>query len=103
MSEVAIFRLTIPESFIKGVVIPATNEHLEENLTLHEFYVWLGCQFFMACYEGVSTVRDWWSNEPVSMWEGAPFRLNDFIDAQRFLNITQALRYTNKPPPNFVD
>ena len=103
MSEFAIFRLTVPESFIKGVMIPATNEHLEENLTLHEFYVWLGCRFFMACYEGVSTVRDWWSNEPVSMWEGAPFRLNDFIDAGHFLNITQVLRYTNKPPPNFVD
>ena len=103
MSEFSIFRLTFPESFIKDVVIPSTNVHLDEKLTLPEFYVWLGCRFFMACFEGVSRLKDWWSSDPVSMWEGAPFRLNDFIDGQRFLDINQALRYTDKPPPTFLD
>lgn len=51
----------------------------------------LDAGFFMACFEGVETVREWCSIEPPSMWEGAPFRLNDFIDVQRFLDITQAL------------
>jgi len=54
MTEFSIFRLAFPESFITDVVIPATNQHLTEKLTLHEFYVWLGCRFFMACYEGGS-------------------------------------------------
>ena len=51
----------------------------------------LDAGFFMACFEGVETVREWCSIEPPSMWEGAPFRLNDFIDVQCFLDITQAL------------
>ena len=103
MTEFAIFRLVFPEQFIKDVVIPSTNNHLQEQLTLPEFYVWLGCRFFMACFEGVPTVREWWSRDPPTMWEGAPFRLNDFIEWQHFLDITQALRYTNKPPPEFED
>ena len=76
MTELAIFRMTFPEQYIKSVVIPATNAHLPgERLTLNEFYVWLGCRFFMACFVGEFETRAWWSKKPVSLWEGAPFRL----------------------------
>ena len=89
MSEFALFRLTFPEEFIKTVVIPATNQHKEgEQLTLNEFYVWLGCRFFMACFIGEYNAQAWWSSKPVSLWEGAPHRLNEFIDRERFEGIT---------------
>ena len=76
MTELAIFRMTFPEEYIKSVMIPATNAHLPgEKLTLNEFYVWLGCRFFMACFVGEFEMRAWWSKKSVSLWEGALFRL----------------------------
>jgi hypothetical protein len=35
---------------IKDFVLVETNKHLDEKLTLSEFYKWLGCMFYMACY-----------------------------------------------------
>ena len=53
MSEFALFHLTFPEEFIKTVIILATNQHLKgDKLTLGEFYVWLGCRFFMLKHGG---------------------------------------------------
>ena len=104
MSEFAIFRLTFPEEYIRSVIIPATNIVLEgEQLTLREFYVWLGCRFFIACHVGEYDTRAWWSKKPPSRWEGAPHRLNDIIERNRFEDITRSLRLTNIPPPTFLD
>lgn len=50
MSEFAIFRLTFLKSFIKDVLIPSTNEHLNEKIMLPKFYVWLGCRFFHGMF-----------------------------------------------------
>ncbi len=81
MTEFAVFRMCFPEDYLKTVVIPATNAHLPgDSLTLNELYVWLGCRFFMACYVGDFEMRTWWSKKQVSLWEGAPHRLYDFID-----------------------
>ena len=78
--------------------------HLEgERLSLQEFYVYLGCRFYTACFEGISDVRDWWSRDEINMFEGAPFRLNEYMSIDRFKAITTALRYTDKEPPSFVD
>jgi hypothetical protein len=53
MTEFAIFCMTFPEDYLKNVVIPATNAHIEgDALTLRELYVWLGCHFFMASFVG---------------------------------------------------
>ncbi len=44
MEEFAVFRLYFPEAYIKATIIPMTNTHLKgDQLTLQEFYVWLGC------------------------------------------------------------
>ena len=54
MDVLAVFRMCMPERYIREVCIPATNVHIVgERLTLPEFYRWLGCCFFMACFVGV--------------------------------------------------
>ena len=53
MNELDIFRMCFPEKFVLNVIIPETNKNLGTPMTLQEFYVWLGCIFFMACYQGV--------------------------------------------------
>ena len=57
----------------------------------------------MACFEGISDRRLWWSSKPISIEEGAPFRLQDYISLRRFNAITTAIRYTDKHPPSFLD
>lgn len=105
MDKLALFRMCFPEEWVIGSLIPATNRELGRMapLTLSEFYVWLGCHFFMCCYEGVSDRRMWWSAKPVSIDRGAPFRLNEFMSSLRFKEVTAAMRYTNLDPPPFVD
>ncbi len=68
MTEFAIFQLAFPEEYIKTVIIQATNKHLPgESLTLKEFYVWLGCRFFMACYDGDFESCAWWSKKAITV------------------------------------
>ena len=57
----------------------------------------------MACFEGISDRRLWWSPRPLSIQEVAPFRLQKYIDLRRFISITSAMRFTNKPSPSFLD
>ena len=100
MDEFALFRMCFPEDWVKNTLRPATNKEIEgDHLTLSEFYVYLGCHFFMACFEGISDRRLWWSSKPITITEGAPFRLKQYISLRRFNTITAAIRYTNKPPP----
>jgi len=103
MSELDLFRMTFPEFFILKVIIPATNHRLATHMTLQEFYVWLGCNFFTACFPGIANLEDWWSTKPISMWEGAPFRLNKYMAKARFLQITAAVSFTNREHPTFLD
>ncbi|KAL7525460.1 hypothetical protein ACHAXR_001013, partial [Thalassiosira sp. AJA248-18] len=92
------------EKWVLEAVIPATNKEIEGDiLTLQEFYVYLGCHIFMACFEGISDRRLWWSSKPISIKEGAPFRLHEYMSLRRFNAITSAMRYTNKVPPEFED
>ena len=105
MEELALFRMCFPEQWVKEVLIPTTNKQITSGneLTLSEFYRYLGCHFYMACFEGVSDRRMWWSSKPVSMGGGAPFRLTEFMSLRRFNEITSCIRYTDRPPPAFVD
>jgi hypothetical protein len=101
MDELTLFRMCFPEEYIINIVIPETNKHLTTKLTLQEFYVWLGCYFFMACFNGIPDREMWWSTTPISKFEGAPFRLNEYISRNRFLEITYHIRYTSKEEPLF--
>jgi hypothetical protein len=80
MNELALFRMCFPEDWVRYTVLPATNEEIEgESLTLREFYVFLGCRFFMAYFEGISDRRLWWSSKPILMETGAPYRLQEYM------------------------
>jgi hypothetical protein len=98
-NEFGLFRMCFPEDYIRDVVIPTTNKDLGKKMTLQEFYVWLGCMFFMACYEGVPNWELWWSTKAIDMFDGAPFQLNAFMTKKCFLKITYAIQYTNKAAP----
>ena len=72
-------------------------------MDLQEFYVFLGCHFFMACFEGISDRRDWWSKQTINMFAGAPFRLSEYMSFNRFAVIAKSMTYTDKDSPNFLD
>ena len=58
MSELDLFRMCFPEQFISDVVIPETNRSIKgEKMDLQEFYVYLGCHFFMACFKRITDRR----------------------------------------------
>ena len=68
MTELYIFTMTFPDQWVRDVFIPATNEEISgDDITMQEFYVYLGCHFFMACFEGISDQRLSWSPKLVSI------------------------------------
>jgi len=100
--------MCFPDKFVDEVILPATNVHLFPHLTMQEFYKWLVCYFIMSCFQGIEDRDEWWSPKPVSMFEGAPFRLNQYMSRKHFTNITCKIRFTNKEQPTvasdgFVD
>ena len=56
----------------------------------------------MATTEG--NKRDnFWNSKPISIFSGAPFRLNQYMSGRRFKSILTALRLTSSAPPSFQD
>ncbi|KAL7490171.1 hypothetical protein ACHAW6_016098 [Cyclotella cf. meneghiniana] len=74
-----------------------------EPLQLSEFYKWLRCRIFMACFIGLSDYRKWWSSKPIDLFEGALFRLNSYMSLIHFKSIDGAIHYTDKLCPEFQD
>ena len=97
--ELRLFRMCFPEQWIIDVLIPTTNKQLVDKLSLHEFYVFLGIIFYMACFNGIEERELWWSTKPVDMFSGAPFRFNQFMTYRRFRDIMSCIRYNNKDAP----
>ena len=79
MNELDLFRMCFPEQFVIDVIIPQTNQNLGMPINLQEFYVWLGCIFYMACRQGIVDCDKWWSSDPINLFLGAPFRLNAYM------------------------
>ena len=70
MDELALFWMCFPEQWVKDVLIPATNNEIEgDALTISELYVYLGCHFFVAYFEGISNRRLLWSSKPITIEE----------------------------------
>ena len=63
-----------------------------------EFYKWLGCHFFMACFQGIQDCKEWWLTATISMFFGAPFHLNEFMMGFCFKEILAVLTFTDVPP-----
>ena len=59
MSEFDLFRMCFPDNFIWEVVVPMMNKYIEgPNMTLQDFYVLLGCHFFVAVFEGIENKQN---------------------------------------------
>ena len=72
--------------------------------SLQEFYVWMGCMSFMACFPGMPDQEQCWSTAPIKMFNGAQFCLIEFMSKKRYLDITYTIKYTNlKYPTQFQD
>ncbi len=67
MSELNLFRMCFPEKYIAKVIIPKMNKDLTKMIDLQEFYVSLGCIFFMLCFEGINNRANWWSTASIDM------------------------------------
>ena len=93
--------MCFPEEWLVNVCIPMTNKGLAKKVDLQEFYVFLGCIFFMSCYQGIPDREMWWSTKPIDMFDGAPFRLNAYMSQNRFCKIMQAFCYMDKEEPLF--
>ena len=57
----------------------------------------------MAGFEGIEDNKMWWSEKSIDMFEGAPFRLSEYMLGQRFQNIGADIRYTHIESPYFLD
>jgi hypothetical protein len=96
--------MCFPEKIVIDVILPQTNQNLGMPINLQEFYVLLGCIFYMACFLGIGDRNQWWSSAPIDQFQGAPFWLNAYMSKTRFADITGAIRYTDKAEPLlFVD
>jgi hypothetical protein len=83
------------EEWVINVLIPMMNKELSKKMNLQDFNVFLGCIFFMACYDGVPNREMWWSTKPIGIFGGAPFQLNAYMSRSRFDQIMHALQYTD--------
>ncbi len=97
-----LFWMCMPEQFIRDVVLPAVNEILTPHISISEFYVWIGCNFFMACFQGISNRELWWLSSSISMFSGAPFWLNKYMSRNRFLEVSAAIVFTGEKAPTLT-
>ena len=104
MTEQSLFRIAFPDQWVRGVLIPWTNEEITgDDINLQEFYVYLGCQFLMACFEVISDQILWWYPKLVSIQEGAPLRLQKYMSLRQLISINSAMRFKTNPPLSFLD
>ena len=101
------FEKLMGRSILESVILPATNRKLASNnyveLSYGEFLTFIGIWFLMATQKvGGCSRRDYWSEEPISHWNGAPFRLNSYMSRNRFEQIISNLKYTVKPQ-SYID
>lgn len=92
--EFNLFWQFFPKDYIVNVVLPATNKNLTKELKIGEFSRWLGLVFLMSTIEGCER-RDFWSEEEIDAFEGAPLRFGGFMSCTRFEEIMSALRLTD--------
>ena len=91
----------IPKHYFIAVILSTMNMDLpagEKKFTYGEFLKFLGLRFLMGTVQD-PRYRDYWSEQPISMFRGAPFRFFDFMSRNRFGIILQSLAYTNENPP----
>jgi hypothetical protein len=101
LTKLDMFLLFFPANYLENVIVKETSKTLVEQalspLTMGEFLRFLGCIFFMSCFSGVDR-RDFFSPEPISMSNGAPYRLTQFMAGYRFQQIMSCISITTSTP-----
>ena len=72
------------------------------DLQYGEFQRFIGIWMLMSTCCGPSR-RDYWKNSQIDMFDGAPFRLTEYMSRNRFEDILASLAFTNNIPPAYVD
>ncbi len=104
MDEFVLFWMAFPENFFREVLIPTTNNNLPgDDLTLSEFYVWLGINMLIGCYSGILDWHDWWLMEQINDFRGAPLHTGKRMSYKRFDAIDAAIQFTDEDAPGFDD
>lgn len=102
---ITLFLRFFPKQLVNLVVIE-TNKKLQQDskaeLTYGEFLLFLGLQLFMSTLNGYSR-NEFWSSSPISLANGSPFRLNEFMSRNRFNDIIDALSFTDEKAPTYRD
>ena len=85
MSILEFFLLLYPYDYIKLVIIPQMNKHLDHrDMELSEFLRFFGCWIYIASFEGVVDRRMGWSNTEANFFEGSPGRITKYMSLNRF-------------------
>ena len=94
-----LFEMFFMKNFVMTVLVPEINKKIVgDAVSYGEFLRWIGLWLMMATIQGPQR-SEFWSIAPVSLFDGAPFRLNNFMSRSRFDAILFCLKFTSSPPP----
>jgi hypothetical protein len=101
MTKLQMFLLFFPIAYLDSVVTMQTSLTLQRQahkpLSFGEFIRFLGCILFMSCFSGLDR-KDYFSSAPITMEEGAPYRLTMYMPGYRFEQIMSCLTITPSVP-----
>ena len=97
-----LFKRLFPKKFMEEVMIPTMNQSMNNPGSYGEFLCWLGLWILMSTVDG-SNWWSFWSSKDINMFEGASFRLTQYMSRNCFEEILSAISYTNKHPPQMLD
>jgi hypothetical protein len=97
------FLRCIPSKYIQDVVLTETNKKLGRPMDYPELLRFLGLLFLMSTARVGCSIRSWFEETEPSKFEGAPFRLQEFMSRTWFEEILRSLTYTNVQKPTYKD
>ena len=97
------FLRCLPYTYLHEVLIPETNKKLQRPVDLPELLRFIGLLFLMYTARVGCNIRAWFEETEPSKFEGAPFRLQEYMSRSRFEEILRSLTYTNNTKPQYKD
>ena len=97
-----LFERLFPKKFVEDVMIPGMNKSLVPPISYGEVLSWLGLWILMSTVDG-SDHQSFCSMKEPNKFDGAPFRLNEYMSRKRFEEILGAITYTASNPPAMLD
>ena len=101
------FLYFLPVEYFKEVILPETNLEMQNGaggeMSWGEFVRYLGLWILMSTVGYGGDRWRYFSSEPISPWNGAPWRLGKYMTGWKFERITSSLRLTAAPRPSYCD